>query len=292
VEKVDDILIGTSGYDHPELKGSFYPLDLPRKDFLEFYSTRFNALEINSTFYGMPDARRMLSFFERSKGRLCFSVKLTRVLTHEISGSWETLACEFKAAVAPLLENNVLSSVLIQFPESFGYFKENRFYLARLLESLYPLPCVVEFRRRDWIRESVFEGLEKRNAGIVFCDMPPLRNLPDGFSSGTPFIGPNAYIRLHGRNANGWYAGSGNGSGAGNGVLGAGETHRYDYEYSSDELESFIPVINGAVLEGRKVQLYFNNHPKGTGFSNALQLKKMIFGEEPQIQREKGLFDF
>ena len=45
-----EILIGTSGYDHPELKGSFYPIDLPRKDFLEFYSTKFNALELNSSF--------------------------------------------------------------------------------------------------------------------------------------------------------------------------------------------------------------------------------------------------
>ena len=57
------ILIGTSGYDHPELKGNFYPLDLPRKDFLLYYSTKFSALEINSTFYGMPDAERMDSFF-------------------------------------------------------------------------------------------------------------------------------------------------------------------------------------------------------------------------------------
>ena len=64
-----EILIGTSGYDHPELKGSFYPLNLARKDFLSYNSTKFNALEINSTFYGMPTAERIKSFYDRTEGR-------------------------------------------------------------------------------------------------------------------------------------------------------------------------------------------------------------------------------
>lgn len=62
-----EILIGTSGYDHPELRGSFYPIDLPRKDFLEFYSTKFNALELNSSFYGMPDEKRIMFFMNALK---------------------------------------------------------------------------------------------------------------------------------------------------------------------------------------------------------------------------------
>lgn len=261
-----NILIGTSGYDHPELKGSFYPEKLARKDFLQFYSTKFNALEINSTFYGMPTAERMLSFWERSDGRVKFSVKATRVLTHEIDRTWKERAAEFIKAVSSILEKNCLSAVLVQFPESFHYNTENRFYLSDLLKAFSGLPVVVEFRHRDWIRESVFEGLEKRGAGIVFCDMPRLKNLPDGFSAKTPFIGPNAYIRLHGRNANGWYTGGESSK----------ETSRYDYEYSEDELRAFLPVIEGACAEGKTVQLYFNNHPKGTGFKNALQLKEML----------------
>lgn len=261
-----EILIGTSGYDHPELKGSFYPEKLSRKDFLGFYSTKFNALELNSTFYGMPDAKRMESFYERSEGRLHFSVKLNRTLTHEIQQNWKSQAEEFKNAMKPVLDRNLLSAVLVQFPESFHYTRENRIYLGELLKELRELPCVVEFRHREWIKDSVFEGLEKRKTGIVFCDMPQLRNLPDGFSSGTPFIGPHAYIRLHGRNAGGWYAGGEDSK----------STPRYDYEYSPQELGAFIPVIDRACSEGRTVQLYFNNHPKGTGFKNALQLKEML----------------
>lgn len=264
---MNEILIGTSGYDHPELKGSFYPADLPRKDFLSFYSTKFNALEINSTFYGMPTAQRMMSFFERSEGRAKFSVKLNRLLTHEIDGNWKNNARDFLKAMEPVVEKNRLASVLVQFPESFHYTPENRFYLANLLSVLNPLPVVVEFRRNDWIRPSVFDGLAQRETGIVFCDMPQLKNLPDGKTMGTPFIGKNAYIRLHGRNAAGWYATSGNSD---------GDTIRYDYEYSEDELKSFLPVVKKARNEGRTVQMYFNNHPKGTGFMNALMMKEIV----------------
>lgn len=72
--------VGTSGYDYPEWKGVFYPKDLKRKDFLIFYTTQFNALELNNTFYNMPTAERMLSFYERSEGKLSFSVKANRLL--------------------------------------------------------------------------------------------------------------------------------------------------------------------------------------------------------------------
>lgn len=260
------ILIGTSGYDHPELVGSFYPVGLKRKEFLEYYSTQFSALELNSTFYGMPTAERIKSFYDRSQGRLKFSIKLTQTLTHKIAKDWKVQAKMFTDAMVPLLEKIALATILVQFPESFSYNAENRFYLSYLLAQLQPLPIAVEFRHSSWIKQSVFEGLEKRNAGIVFCDMPELKNHPNGFTMGTPFIGPNAYIRLHGRNVQGWYAVSSSSE----------ETHRYDYEYSEEELKSFIPIIEAAAQENRTVQLYFNNHPKGTGFKNALQLKQLI----------------
>lgn len=262
------ILIGTSGYDHPELKGSFYPANLARKDFLQYYSTKFNALEINSTFYGMPTPERMCSFYERSEGRVKFSVKMTRVLTHEVGRNWREMAGEFRVAVLPLLERDVLSAVLIQFPESFGYVPENRRYLADLIGECEGLPVVVEIRHRDWVRESFFAVLEARKAGIVFCDMPNLKNTPSGMALQTPFIGPVAYIRMHGRNEKGWYAKSE-----------SGETTRYDYEYSEDELRSFIPVAQKAQEEGKNVQMYFNNHPKGIGFRNALEMKALLEGK-------------
>lgn len=260
-----EILIGTSGYDYPEWRGVFYPAGLKRADFLPYYATQFNALELNSSFYKMPTAERLLSFWERSGGALKFSVKANRLLTHEIGRDWKSAAQEFLAALNPLAQNKSLASALFQFPQSFHYTDQNRMYLSALLAQFRGLPVVVEFRHAEWIRPSVFEGLEKRNASIVFCDMPQLKNLPDGTLTKTPFVGSSAYIRMHGRNENAWYNAEGqNGS------------SRYCYEYSDDELSSFVPIVRQANSEGKKVQMYFNNHPRGSGAKNARRMRELV----------------
>ena len=236
----------------------------------------------------MPTAERLLSFYERSEGKLSFSVKANRLLTHEIGTDWQTAAKDFKAALEPLNEKERLSSVLFQLPESFHYTNDNRIYLVKLIGEFEGFPVMVEFRHKEWIRESVFEGLEKRKAGIVFCDMPQLKNLPDGAVMKTPFIGNNAYIRLHGRNEGAWYAHapkvqtsitSAHANGA-KATYTVGDSPngstRYCYDYSDEELAQFIPIIKAAGREGKKVQVYFNNHPNGSGAKNGLKLKEMV----------------
>ena len=263
-------LIGTSGYDYPEWKGVFYPGEIKRADFLAYYATQFNALELNNTFYNMPTAERLFSFYERSEGRLQFSIKANQLLTHEVTPLWQNAAQDFKAAIKPLCEKNVLSAVLFQFPQSFHYTNENRIYLAKLIAEFEGYPIVIEFRHKEWIRNSVFEGLVQRKASVAFCDMPNLKYLPaaevsDGqLMEKSPFIGQIAYIRFHGRNAEAWYSDdSGNNSSA-----------RYDYEYSEEEISKFVPIIHTATKEGKKVQVFFNNHPRGNGAKNAKQLQE------------------
>ena len=256
------VLIGTSGYDYPEWKGVFYPQNLKRADFLSYYATQFNALELNNTFYNMPTADRLLSFYERSEGKIKFSIKANRLLTHEISNQWDNAADEFIKAVAPLAQKDVLSTILFQLPQSFHYTDENRLYLAALIKKFNPFPVVIEFRHAEWIKDSVFEGLQKLNAGLVYCDMPQLKYLPDGKTVKSPFFGENAYIRLHGRNENAWYANEG--------------SARYTYDYSEEELQSFVPVIQNAILVSKKVQVFFNNHPDGNGVKNAYRLKQIL----------------
>ena len=213
----------------------------------------------------MPTAERLLSFYERSEGRLQFSIKVNRLLTHEISSGWESAAEDFRSAVKPVLEKGNLSALLFQFPQSFHYTNDNRFYLAKLISAFEGFPVVIEFRHVEWIRESVFEGLMQRRASVAFCDMPQLKALP-AMSLVTSFIGPNAYIRLHGRNAEAWYATGTEANGSA----------RYNYEYSEEELSKFVPIVSMAVNEGRKVQVFFNNHPQGNGAKNAGQLKKLL----------------
>lgn len=277
--------IGTSGYDYPEWKGEFYPQDLKRADFLSFYAEHFNALELNFSFYGMPVPEKMLSFYERTNGKVNFSVKANQLLTHKIGQDWETHAQAFKMAVNLLLEKNVLGAVLFQFPESFHYTNDNRYYLAKLIQAFEGFPVVIEFRHKEWVRDSVFAGLEKMKASLCFCDMPRLKNLPnnlpmsspDGEGAGTlcatPFIGDLAYIRLHGRNADAWYAVLKDSDEAAGADAGSA---RYRYDYSADELSQFVPVINEAMNVGKKVHVYFNNHPCGFGAKNAQLLKSMV----------------
>ena len=284
---MSDILIGTSGYDYPEWKNVFYPPELKRKDFLSYYASQFNALEVNNTFYAMPTAARLLSLYERSEGKLQFSIKANRLLTHEIGALWQNEAEAFRTAVRPLLENSVLCSVLFQFPQSFHYTADNRFYLAKLLADFSEFPVSVEFRHKEWIRPSVFEGLDKRGASLVFCDMPQLKYLPaaevseKGISAVAPFIGPVAYIRLHGRNADAWYVNdSGNSGGPENSGSSGNGSARYTYDYSDDELWQFVPVIKSAVLTGKRPVVFFNNHPNGSGALNAKKLGAMLATEQ------------
>ena len=258
-----EILIGTSGYDYPEWRGVFYPAGLKRADFLPYYATQFNALELNSSFYNMPTAERLLSFWERSGGALKFSVKANRLLTHEIGRDWKSAAQEFLAALKPLAQNKSLASALFQFPQSFHYTDQNRLYLSALLAQFRGLPVVVEFRHAEWIRPSVFDGLAERGASLAFCDLPELRNLPNknflqAQEDGLPFAGKIAYIRLHGRNA----------------------SARYRYNYSDAELSEFAPVIQQAASQGRQVQVFFNNHPDGSGAKNAKRMREMVLSKD------------
>jgi len=270
------IYIGTSGYDYPEWKEIFYPKELKRKDFLSYYSSIFNAVEINNTFYNMPTVERIQSLVERSEKKIVFSIKANRQLTHEINNNWDNISYEFLQTLNILIKNDLLSSVIFQFPQSFHYTPENRIYLAKLLKRFECVPSVVEFRHREWIRESVFDGLNKYNADIVFCDMPNMKYLPksqNNFQLFDKYINKNFYLRLHGRYTDKWYDNNGINNGS----------ERYTYEYSEEELVKFLPVITTMAKKSEVTQIFFNNHPKGYGAKNAKSLKSMLEKICPQI---------
>ena len=265
-----EALIGTSGYDYPEWKGIFYPQDLKRKDFLSYYATQFNALEVNNTFYNMPTADRLLSFWERSEGKLQFSLKANRMLTHEEGPAWELDASLFLHAVSTLANKSCLCAVLFQFPQSFHYTPENRVYLSKLIDAFGSLPVVIEFRHIEWIRESVLEGLQSRGVGLCYCDMPELKYLPNNALEERvvpeSVKSPSFYLRLHGRNADAWYASDNSPNGS----------SRYTYDYTDQELSEFVPVIQNVILTGRQPIVFFNNHPNGSGARNAKRLCELL----------------
>lgn len=252
-----EILVGTSGYDYPEWRGVFYATELPREEFLAFYAEHFRAVELNYTYYGMPDEYQLSSMVKRSNGRLRFSVKAHRTLTHEISVSaWRDAAREFRGALYPLVNRGLLLSLLFQFPQSFHYDVDERRYLDSLLKEFDGLPRVVEFRHDSWQTKRVTDALAERGIGSCMTDMPGLRHLP----ALKPVITGNvAYVRFHGRNAASWH--------------GTNARDRYDYLYSDSELESFVPLITSVAASAQVVQIFFNNHAKGQAVVNARKLK-------------------
>lgn len=264
-----ELYIGTSGYDYPEWRGVLYPHELPREEFLSFYTEHFNALELNYTYYGMPDEYQMASMIKRSKGKLHFSVKAHQSLTHTIEvSSWRESAKKFTQALYPLINRKLLLSVLLQFPQSFHYALDERRYLDNLITELRKIntdamseeiPLVVEFRHSSWQNERVYTGLKQRNIGLCLCDMPALRSLPTLIPIVT---GKNAYLRLHGRNSEKWH--------------GTNSHERYEYEYSESELDSFLQLIDHLKNNAQMVQIYFNNHAKGHAVVNAQKMKVLI----------------
>lgn len=266
-----EVYVGTSGYDYPEWRGVLYPQELPRDQFLAFYAEHFNALELNYTYYSMPEEKHMTSMVKRSNGKLKFAVKAHKSLTHDISlSAWRTEAKYFRDALMPLTSRKLLLSVLLQFPQAFHYEVDERKYLDSLVTELEDLPLVVEFRHASWQKERVYKALRERNIGWCITDMPVLKNLPvrtgytpNGNIQGKlPMLTANtAYLRFHGRNAASWH--------------GTNARDRYDYLYTDSELESFNPLITTITAQAQVIQLYFNNHAKGQAVVNARKMKIM-----------------
>ena len=257
-----ELLIGTSGYDYKEWKGGFYPADLPQTKFLEYYGTQFNSVEINSTYYRMPTSEQLQRMIDRSGGKVKFTIKGFQDLTHATDKSqYQPLVSEFKRALEPLRNANLLLCALVQFPESFHYEKDERVYLDLLLKEMTDIPVVVELRNAKWQQDIVYNALRQRGVGWCITDNPKLRNLP---ILDYIITSPIAYMRFHGRNAKLWYSGD--------------NVTRYDYLYSDDELKLFVEPIKHLLRQAKIVQLFFNNHAKSQAAINAKKLELLLKG--------------
>jgi uncharacterized protein YecE (DUF72 family) len=255
-----ELLIGTSGYDYPDWKGGFYPEKLARTRFLEYYAENFNSLELNGTYYRMPTAEQMRKMIEKSGGRVMFSVKAFKDMTHALDKSrYQQLVSEFKNALEPLINDNLLLCALFQFPESYHYKKNERLYLDALLKEISDIPVAVEMRNADWQNEQVYNALRQRNVGWCITDNPALKRLPK-----TEFVTTSdiAYMRFHGRNSDMWYKGD--------------NVSRYDYMYSDEELQAFINPILELLKHAQILQLFFNNHAENQSVVNAKKIEMMI----------------
>lgn len=252
------IRIGTSGYSYDDWKGHFYPETLPKSQMLEYYAQRFDTVEINSTYYGIPRPSVCEKWAEKTPDGFEFMVKTHQEATHKRENYQEAMR-DLNAAVQPLAEAQKLAGFLAQFPYSFKNTPENRDYLCKIRDLSGEHPLFVEFRNWTWTRAETFHFLKENNIGYVNVDGPRLRGLLPPQQIVTSKAG---YIRFHGRNAKDWWEGT--------------NVSRYDYLYSKEELDGWKDRISNIYKISQGLYIYFNNHPHAKAVVNAFMVREML----------------
>jgi len=264
------ILVGTSGFSYSDWVGVFYPPGMDRGNMLPFYAHHFPLVELDFTYYQMPNERTMAGLAAKTPSGFVFCVKAFRDLTHreDLTGADLTrLGDDFRKALAPMVDQQKLGCILAQFPWSFKATPEHTEYLAALKEALPGLPMVIEFRNVEWVREEVFQFL--RDFGLGFCcvDEPRLRGLFPPLALATSELG---YVRFHGRNAAKWWRHE-------------EAWQRYDYNYSEAELEEWLPRIRRVAAETERTFVLMNNCHAGQAVQNAIKLQALLQAMEQGV---------
>ena len=251
------IRLGTSGFSYDDWIGPIYPDDMPRRQWLQHYAAEFDTVELNVTYYRVPNQKTVSGWVERTPDNFLFSVKANKELTHERQ---DPDFAAYRAGIEPLTSSGKLAAVLAQFPYSFHPTPQNRDYLSRLRAGLEDLPTVIEFRDQAWISEGTFELLEELDFGFCAVDEPRLRGLVPPVARKT---GPLSYVRFHGRNAEKWWKHD-------------QAWERYDYSYSDQELEEWIPKIRNLESQDAPVLIYANNHYRGQSIETIRALRRLL----------------
>jgi uncharacterized protein YecE (DUF72 family) len=241
---VSEIRIGCSGWNYPHWRERVYPKGVPQRRWLQHYATLFDTVEINNTFYRLPNVSAVQGWVEQSPPEFLFAVKSSRYLTHirrlrDLDGG----LARFYERIEPLARSPKLGPVLWQLPPTFKRDDE------RLAEALKSLPAgrhAFEFREATWYVEDVYALLRKQGAALVIPDSPkyPFRTLE--------LTADWTFVRLH------------------HGSRGRGGN------YSDTELEEWADRIAGWRDAGLDVYAYFNNDWEGYAVKNGLRLKQLL----------------
>ena len=158
--------VGTSGYSYKEWKGHFYPDDLPAAKMLAFYASQFGTVEINNTFYRMPEAKTLEKWRGEVPGSFVFVLKAPQRITHQkrLAGAEDDVNQFFDAAAAL---GSKLGPVLFQLPP---FAKKDLAKLRDFLAVLPQHPVAFEFRHPTWFDDEVFTTLADRNAALCASD--------------------------------------------------------------------------------------------------------------------------
>jgi uncharacterized protein YecE (DUF72 family) len=288
------VVIGTSSWADPGFVEEWYPAELPARDRLSWYAERFEAVEVNSTFYAVPSPRTVRSWATATPDDFTFDVKLHRLLSRhaadlrslppalrepattnergrvQLTPRLEAaLADAIAEAVAPL--GDKLSTFLLQLSPAFNPRDRRLDELAPLVERLSPTaPVAIELRNRFWLREDRAEETlrwyEEHEAAFVCVDGPEGSNAPTIMPALDAATRDDvAYLRAHGRNLEGY-------------LRGRKVAERFAYSYEDRELEELGERAGRLAEEVPNVRMMFNNN-RGNDAPVAAQRMRELLGQ-------------
>lgn len=238
------ILTGTSGWHYGHWAGPFYPHDLPHAEWLDFYMQRFGTVEINNTFYRLPEKDVLREWRDRVGKDFVFSIKASRYITHmkKLKDPPKSLE-KFFSRIGALGDSG--GPVLFQLPGRF------RFNAGRLEAFLEALPggrrYAFEFRDRSWENDETYRMLSDRGTALCVYDM-------EGRTSPREVTGDFVYVRLH------------------------GPGRAYEGSYDAKALSGWAGAFSTWASKGLDVFCYFDNDQNGYAALDATRLQEMIRG--------------
>lgn len=259
------ILVGTSGYSFADWRGVYYPAEIQKGKMLDFYAKDFPAVEVNSTYYRIPNRAVFYHMANKTGKNFEFIVKVNREVTHKYKEPFASMEA-LKESVQPLIDAGKMYGYLAQFPWRFKYHPTKLGYINGIAKTCQPYPLFVEFRHESWLRAVVTRFLQDNQIGYCCVDEPKLQGLIPPQEIVTNGIG---YVRFHGRNATTWWD--------------SGKGDRYDYQYSPEELGEWVQRIRVMREKSDKLYLFFNNCHMGQAVINAKQMTELL--------KQQALFD-
>jgi len=230
------IWIGTSGYNYPEWKGSFYPADLPAAKMLPYYAARFPTVEINYTFYRMPNEKLVAGWASQTPSAYKLTLKAPRRITHDSRLKNCAELVKGFCQVAGTLGDK-LGALLFQLPPNA---KKDLAVFDAFVDDLPPKVCAAfEFRHPSWLEDDIFDRLAKRNLALCVADSEKM-------STPVRITADYAYFRLR------------------------------DEGYTPDDISRWADTIRRDTASCRDVFVYFKHEDEGKGPEFAALLRQRL----------------
>jgi uncharacterized protein YecE (DUF72 family) len=299
------ILVGTSSWADPGFVKEWYPPKMAARERLPWYSQRFAYVELNSSFYAVPDRNTVHKWAKETPDGFVFDVKAHRLLSRH-SAQVESLPPELRddaqttgrgrvqltpeleialaerlvEETAPLAEAGKLGAYLIQLTPAFSPRRHKLEELDALVEAFRPHRVAVELRNRNWVtdkhRDDTLTWFADAGVAYVDVDAPPDEHfsiMPSGLDAVTS--DGLAYLRLHGRNAEGY-------------LKGGSVAERFGWRYDDEELEEVAERVHGLAERAGEVHVAFNNN-RGDDAPTAAQRFRSLLGQAPAGEEQLRL---